>query len=598
LDNNRPSINHLLFFLSAIVLVLGIYSYPALRTTRATSSRALPPISAPDLSLYLNISEIKTTSDGQVIDPYYGVPVPSARMGYLKFRLAFILFERLHRLLHANLWWTLFLWNLFWWGFLCALAVWFFQQFLPDPSPVVVLAGIAFLMFFNFGILQSEFAAWAHLFSWRGFQSVELAYIRPFFPQIPIPLLVLYLGLQIKALEKRSGWLWAAMAATQFVAFVIFPYAMLMMAGITAVAVFGQLISKREQTAWLTVAGYALVCGVADMLFFFHGSQIARTGAPGQYALVHLDLSMLPHRIGGMWLVLAALTALMFVIRDLAPEIKWTLVGLGLTNLFLLVGDAFFSETALQMSHHGGYFVHLTAAILFVFLLSAGFRYWTNWKPALRIVMGAITALLVVNGFLIAHATYQVTLSTYEVQAELAQSLKADPPLATDLVIARSLFVDDDCALVPLLSNSHSLFCRNAQVLLSPEQNQQIQRFRQALYLYFTNRDDRWVEHILDDPNAMSELTRLMFLGQVEANAEDRQRGVESVRQELIPLLIKVQNHDPVVRSFFAQYRRVMVIDHVADPYFSTQRLSAYLKIERQQTVGKLLILDCAPLDH
>jgi hypothetical protein len=184
------------------------------------------------------------------------------------------------------------------------------------------------------------------------------------------------------------------------------------------------------------------------------------------------------------------------------------------------------------------------------------------------------------------------------VQAELAQSLKADPPLATDLVIARSLFVDDDCALVPLLSNSHSLFCRNAQVLLSPEQNQQIQRFRQALYLYFTNRDDRWVEHILDDPNAMSELTRLMFLGQVEANAEDRQRGVESVRQELIPLLIKVQNHDPVVRSFFAQYRRVMVIDHVADPYFSTQRLSAYLKIERQQTVGKLLILDCALLDH
>ncbi len=276
------------------MLVLGIYSYPALRTTRVTSSRVLPPISAPDLSLYLNISGIKTTSDGRVIDPYYGVPVSTARMGYLKFRLAFILFEYLHILLHTNLWWTLFLWNLFWWGFLCALAVWFFQQFLPDPSPVVVLAGIAFLMFFNFGILQGELAAWAHLPSWRGFQSVELAYIRPFFPQIPVPLLLLYLGLQIRALQKKSGWLWAAMAATQFVAFMIFPYAMLMMAGITAVSFVGQLVSRREPIPWLTLAAYALVCGLADLLFFFHGSRLSRTGAPGQYALIHLDLSMLP----------------------------------------------------------------------------------------------------------------------------------------------------------------------------------------------------------------------------------------------------------------------------------------------------------------
>ncbi len=212
--------------------------------------------------------------------------------------------------------------------------------------------------------------------------------------------------------------------------------------------------------------------------------------------------------------------------------------------------------------------------------------------------MAAITALLVLNGFLIAHATYLATVPMNQIQAELAQFLKSDPLVATDLVIARSLFVDDDCALVPLLSASHSLYCRNAQVLLSPEQNQQIQRFRQALYLYFTNKDDRWVEGILNDPNAVSEMTRLMFLGQVEANAEERQRGVQSVRQELIPFLVEAQNHAPVMRSFFTQYRRVMVIDHVVDPYFSTSRLSKYLKIERQQTVGKLLILDCVPLDH
>lgn len=97
---------------------------------------------------------------------------------------------------------------------------------------------------------------------------------------------------------------------------------------------------------------------------------------------------------------------------------------------------------------------------------------------------------------------------------------------------------------------AHPLYCRNAQVLLSPEQNQQVHRFRQALYLYFINLDSRWVEHVLEDPHAITELSRLTFLGQVTVNPADRQQGIDAVRNELIPLLIKVENKDPDVQSF------------------------------------------------
>ena len=590
--HNSFSRTRFLLFLSAIALVVGIYSYPALKTSASTGSRALPPMSAPDPSLYLNISTIKANAEGQQVDPYYGVQLPTARLGYLKFRTAFRLFGALNTLLHGNLWRALLLWNLFWWGLLCALAWWLFRQILPDNSPLVVMAGVAVVMLFNFGVLQSELTAWLHLPSLRGFRDVELPYIRPFFPQVPIPLLVLYLGLQIRALQKRNWVLWAAMGLTQLFAFTVFPYAMLMMAGVTAFAIIGLLIA-RASVSGLPLLFYGLACGLADTFFFFHGSQVARSGAPGQYSLVHLQLSVLPHRIGGMWLVLAVLTASVFLVRDLAPAIRWTLAGLGISNLFFLLGDVFFSETALQVSHHAGYFVQLTAAVLFVFLVGAVCRRFVRMKSAVRYALAGVVVLLALNGALVADATYRQFLAGNEEEAELARYLRAEPPQRDDLVIARSQFVDDDCAWAPLVSHAHVLYCRNAQVLLSPEQNQQIQRFRQALYLYFTGKDGAWVERVLEDPKAVTELTRLMFLGQVTGDAADRQKGVEAVRAELIPLLAKVQEKNAMVRASFAGYRRVLVIDNLANPYFDEQRLSAYLQVEKRQIWGHLSILTC-----
>jgi hypothetical protein len=363
------------------------------------------------------------------------------------------------------------------------------------------------------------------------------------------------------------------------------------------VGVLGQFLSQRNRIRWRWLLIYAAACAACDLLFFFHGAGIARTGAPGQYSLIHVQLSVLPHRIGGMWLMLAALTALVLVVRDSVPEVRWSLAGLGLSNLFLLSGDAFFSETALQVSHHGGYFVQLTAAVLLVFVFSAAFRYLISKSPAWRPALISITAALMLNGMIIAHATYRASLPTNRELAELARFLQADPPRANDLVIAHSLVVDDDCAWVPLISRSHVLFCRNAQVLFTPEQNQQIQRFRQAAYLYFTGKDNLWVQKIIDDPKEETELTRLTFLGQVTTGTADRQKGIDAVRTELLPLLTLVELKDPKVRSFFSQYRRVLVVDSDSKPKFDISRLASYLKVEKQEEFGDLHILVCSPLN-
>ena len=592
--NNHPLQNYLLP-IAAVVLTLAIYLYPAVKTSAVTGLRALPPSTAPDLSLYLNISVMKTTAGGQLVDPYYGVTVPTARMGYSKFRLAFVLFAYLRHLLSGNLWWTQLIWNLIWWAVLCALAWWFFQEFLPEHSVEIIVLGLAILMFFNFGIARSCFAAWIHLPSLQGFREVEFPYIRPFFPQLPIPLLLLYLGVQIKALQQRSTWAWTALVSIQLVAFTIFPYDTLMMAGITAVALAGVWL-ERKQFPWATALLYGMACGVCDLLFFLHGAGVARTGSSGQYTLIHIQLSTLPHRIGGMWLLLAALTASVFFIRDLSPEVKWPLAGLGATNLLLMLGDAFFSETLLQVSVHAGYFIHFSASILLMFLVATAFRYLKRTNPRWRLVVVAMIGLLVLDGALVAQGTYLTSLPQNRESAALARAMQADPPHPDDLVVARAVVVDDDCAWVPLITDSHVLFCRNAQVLLSPEQNSDIHRLRQALYLYFTGRDSDWVDHVIQDPGAQNDLLRLMFLGQATSDPSDRAVGIKELRTDLIPRLVSVQQKDSEIRAFFSPYKRVFVVDSFAHPTFVLPRLSSFLQIEQQTRTGDLLLLRCKPL--
>src|SRR5438477_655617 len=66
-----------------VALILVAYAYPALRTSAATGSRQLPPLHAPDLSLYLNISRLTSPSPGLIVNPYYGIDVPSGASGHL-----------------------------------------------------------------------------------------------------------------------------------------------------------------------------------------------------------------------------------------------------------------------------------------------------------------------------------------------------------------------------------------------------------------------------------------------------------------------------------------------------------------------------------
>jgi hypothetical protein len=580
-------------YLILVLIILTIYSYPALRTASITGSRRLPAVSAPDLGLYLSLSRIERDSSGTDLNPYYRVGVPGNALGFLKFRLGPVLFGLLTNLFGGRLWPALFVWNLFWWGSLCMAAIWLFQRFLPQVSTELVLGGVALLMLFNFGMVTQFLRAWMHFPSLSSFQALELMYIRPFFPQIAVPLLLFYVGLQIFALQKLATQNyafqrniiapWALMVLLQCFAFATFPYTMVMMAGTTAIAVLPFVLS-RTKSAWRIVVGYAFVCFLLDLAFLVHKSAGFRSGLPDQKSLVHVQLSLLPLMIGKLWILMGVLVVAIFVSRKLTPEVKWTLVGMGLTNMLFVLADAVVPESTLMLSDHAGYFVHSTVVVLLIFAVSAYAPSRGEGSILLRRILLAGIGFCLLNAALVAEASTRQNLPDNIEQADMARWFERGQVARNDLVIAQY----DACAWVPLLSDAESLFCQPAQCLLTPEQNRQLQRFREVLYLYFDGKDRQWLD-------TTTELERYGFYFELTGKGADHDQRVTAVRSEMRPFFDRVERGDPTIKDFFRRSRRVWIVQQAQSPVFVDSRLSSYLDLQEREKVGELLIMSSVP---
>jgi len=572
-------------FFGAIALILGLYSYPALRTAATTESKRLPAVSAPDLGLYLAMSNLVKGREGSILNPYYRISVPANSVGFLKFRLGPMLFGFVDQLLAGRLWTALFVWNLFWWGCICVAAIYLFEQFLPRGRVELVLAGLSLLMLFSFAEVRAIITAWTHLPSTRFFNMVELPYIRPFTPQVTMPLLLCYIGLQIRALKGKTIAPWVTMAFIQFFAMAAFPYATLMMAGTTAVSVVWY-ISRSPGSAWRRVLGFFLVCSLADAAYLLHGSTSLHYGSPDQTSLIHLQLSLAPKSIGRLWVLIGLLGAATALNRKIPPEVKWPLVGVGLSNMLFAFGDAVLPERIFFITDHIGYFYQSTIVILLIVAVPAYAPLHGRALRLLRITSVAIVGFCFLNGFLVAEGNYRRYLPFNWEQADMAKWFDRNQVSANDLVITQFETTQyDTCEWIPILSDAESLYCRNAQVLLTPKQNHDEQRLREVMYLYFNGKDHQWLENTI-------QFERYGLYGEVTSfhtSVEQAQRIVD-LRREMGPLFDRVEHGDPAIRDFFRRFGHVWIIQEAQNPAFADSRLNSYLDFKDQERAGSLVI--------
>jgi hypothetical protein len=571
-----------------IAVILGIYSYPALRTAVATRSLRLPAVSAPDLGLYLSLSKLEKDRDGTTLNPYYRIPVPYP-VGYLKFRLGPALFGLLNNLLASRIWWSLFVWNLFWWGSLCLSAIWLFERWLPQPTVELVLVSVSLLTLFGVDEVSRVITGWIHLSpTWL---PGGLPYIRPFTPQVIAPLLLLYLGLQIRALSGKNVTVWGLMAVLQFVAFTFFPYGTLVMAGTTAVAVSWYILARRRNSAWHVVLGFVLVCAFADIAFALHGSGGFRYSFPDQTSLINFQPATAGKSIGRLWLLTGILVAATVMTRKLRPEVKWPLVGMGVTTMFFILGDAIFSERLFLLGIHMGYFYQSTIIILFIFLASAYLPGGAQGLRLTRIVSLATVGLCFVYGVFMAEGNYRTFLPYNLVQADLASWFGRGEVSDGDLVITQYAGTQcDPCEWIPLLSDAQVLYCRNAQLALTSEQNRDVQRPREVMYLYLDGKDHQWLENATNFEwyGLYGELSSFR-------RPEERTARVVALRREMLPFFERIENGDPSIHDFFRRFRRIWIIQDRQNPALVDARLRSYLDLKEQEIAGSLQINSANP---
>ena len=549
-----------------VVTILAIYCYPAIRTYFATGSSRLPAVSAPDLGLYLTISHLERTSDGQILNPYYHVPVPYA-VSYLKFRLGPWLFGGLDHLFGQRIYLSLMIWNLLWWALLCLSGIWLFQRLLPNRDLLLTLAGVSLLTLFGLDGFGHVMAAWVHSVPMKLVGS--LPFLRPFNPQVMMPMFICYFGLQIRALREKSVVPWVGMAVLQFVAFTAFPFATMMMAGLTAIPVLWYLVSAPKRISPVVV--FTLGCVIPDIAFAVHDSAGFRLSFPDEGSIFHFYPYLIPQTIGKSWLLIAVLVLAAALTKKLPPQIKWPLVSLGVANLLLKFGDVFVSERAFFISDHIGYFYQPTIVILFIFLVSA---YMPSRDRSLHLIRTALLAVIVfcvVYGLLMAEGNYRTNLAYNQEQADLARWSSGGDVSSQDLILTSyEGTAYDDCEFIPLLSQAEVLYCRNAQLTLTANQNRDVQRLREVLYMYFEGKDSQWLEKA-------NQFERYGVYGELSSyrKPEELQARIVQLRNEFRPIFLKIESDDSSIRDFFRRFRRVWIVESGQRRGFSEDKLGS-----------------------
>jgi hypothetical protein len=185
-----------------------------------------------------------------------------------------------------------------------------------------------------------------------------------------------------------------------------------------------------------------------------------------------------------------------------------------------------------------------------------------------------------------AEGNYRANLAFNLEQAEMSRWFARGEVSAEDLVITRfETTAYDNCEWIPLLSEAEVLYCRNAQLALTPEQNGDVQRLREVLYMYFDGKDHLWLEN-------STHFERYGLYGDLSSfrKPEELAARVVALRNELHPLFDRIENNDPSTRAFFRRFRRVWIIQSPNDT-FVTPRLESYLNLKDQETTGSLVVI-------
>jgi len=576
------------FFLVFLICSVVLYELPYVLTFRKTGWSSLPPeVDYPsDQVLYLSLSAIQHSSATEVVNPWYGTAVPAADVAHLRFPVTFLLFRVVHNLFGS---WTtaMLMWVGLCAGLSFAAAVFCLNSFFPDSDRRLIVIDSFGLM-----ILQPSFIYLAEvrqLPSLAGLYQLWLPYVRFAFPQIVVPAVLVYLGMQVRALRTGSKWPLAGMALLQFWSVLTYPYFPVLLVA-TALAILIAQVGPREQgLSWRSALAFCVLCGVADA-----GYSLLR-GLGASRGNLHFIFQIRPEMIVASfrpYVVFLTAGACIALVSRCSFATRATVAGLALSNAFFAFSAAFFPPAEMVLIHVN-YFIALTSWLPLMVI------FW-RWMERFngRTLPVALASILLGTGVWEAYASYRVSLPVNTLQASAVKEVENLGLKATDLVLAPAQFSDDISCWIPLLSPAKVLFTRDAEDIL-PYSMSDEQSFRQAVYL-----ETRGISHAallsLTEAGAPEwRLNPIALYGEFgylsSPLSTDRAKVKTVVKERLAGTLARLESEPSSANFLFSGYKRVIVMDGTSEPLFQPSVFTQWLEIVQAYERGGVRVWLCRP---
>lgn len=556
-----------ILYVAALLCSIAIYELPYLLTLANTGWCSLPPVLSADQMLYLNVSSIHHVSPTEVINPWYGDLVSTVDVPHLRFSVIFLLFRFTHMIFRS---WTLALlvWVAVWAGCTFIAAAFCLDALFPDGASWLSITGGLGLL-----VLQSPLIYAADIRnSLPGLFQLQLPFIRFAIPQAIVPLALLYLGLQVKALGKGSTRTLIAMALLQFGVFAAFPYILPVVALGTGIAI---MISKyRNQgiaLSWKAIFVFAAACGVLDIGYFVL-TGFGKSHGNVQFGLQFRPELILPSMRAHVLLLLIVAALALFSRASMAA--KATVAGLAVSNALFGFSDVFFPP-AMQMLDHPNYIIGLTTWLPLLLFLGTSLGKFD--RPPLRVTL--FVALLL-TGAWEGFANFRTALPVNQLQAAAVQEVETLALTSKDFVIAPAEFADDISSWIPLVSPARVLYTPDGENILSATDTRQEQSLRQAAYFTLGGMTAASLTTIGDNgPFRFNVLVQQGERGyQRSTLVADRLYAQSIVRERLEPDLALLRSDRVAASRILSGYDRIVVIDNATEPFFDPSALSQWLE--------------------
>lgn len=562
-----------------------IYELPYYLTLRKTGWMLLPPVLSMDQFLYLNLSCIRHASATEVVNPWYGTQVPVSAVGYLQFPITFLLFRVIHWFSRS---WTaaMLVWAGIWTALSFAAGSFCLNSLFPHSDRRLTSIGALGLL-----VLQSPLtyaAEFARLPSLSGFRELWLPFVRFAYPQVIVPVVLSYWGLQVRALRTGSKWALFGMVLMQFAACAAFPYILPVIAVGTAITTAIAQRHRNETTlSRATVFVFAAACGVLDIGYFVL-SGLGKSNGNVQFAFQFRREMILPSlRLYVLLLVLGSVLAL---ISRTSLAARATVTGLALSNALFAFSAVFFPPSTMMLNHVN-YVLTLTT------WLPLTVAAWTIVEK-FRLLQISVLIVLILTALWEGLATYRTNLPVNILQYAAIQELEKLALTSNDLVVAPGQFSDDISSWVPLVSPARVLYTPNAENILSLDSIRSEQTSRQALYLTLGGLDSTRLNSIVEsgkvEPlNALEQHgDRGYHISPLEA---DRLHVRTILRERLGPLLSRLQSNPIISSPLFSGFERVVVIDSSGTPFFQPSTFSPWLELEQTYQRNGTRVWICRP---